>query len=392
MSLINKMLRDLESGANQAANGPAALRATTTLHPKRWAPLDWLIAITCIVVGFVSVVLATLSFTRPAQPAKGTPVVRIKAAAQADQASTTPPPPLPPVAQPALTAAVAAAPTATPASPTPPPPPSPIARSGEKSAPGTTSKAAPLPLPAVAPSADNAPKKTVADKRPSEELASRVAAKSSSKNNKVANSNNNEGDGLLTITPSNDRADGEYRKALQLLADGRNTDALESLRKALKEAPRHVAARTTLINLLITQHRNDEAQGLLQEALAQPPRLPKYALLLARLQLDRNDAQGACNTMKQTLPEGQSDPAYRSFYALLLQRTGQLKESIEQYKEAVSLAPSDGRWWLGLAAAYEAAGNNTKAYDAYAQASATRSLQADLQSFVDHKLRNQSAN
>lgn len=107
MSLINQMLRDLESGAGSHAAKPAFLRAAPAVRRRRWSLADWLLAGAGLSVAVISIVLAAWSFLRPAPASKTAPAPAVNQAAPA--ASPATPSPAPPVA-PASAAPAAAMP------------------------------------------------------------------------------------------------------------------------------------------------------------------------------------------------------------------------------------------------------------------------------------------
>ncbi len=54
-------------------------------------------------------------------------------------------------------------------------------------------------------------------------------------------------------------------------------------------------------------------------------------MALARLQLDRADANGAIDTLQGSVAAAQNSPDYLAFYAGLLQRQSRHREAAEQY-------------------------------------------------------------
>lgn len=83
MSLINQMLRDLESGAGSHAAKPAFLRAAPAVRRRRWSLADWLLAGAGLSVAGISIVLVAWSFLRPAPASKAVPAPAVKQAAPA---------------------------------------------------------------------------------------------------------------------------------------------------------------------------------------------------------------------------------------------------------------------------------------------------------------------
>ena len=180
------------------------------------------------------------------------------------------------------------------------------------------------------------------------------------------------------------RAEGEYRHALNALQDGRMTEAVAALEQALKLDPNHDAARQTLVGLLIEARRTDEAIRHLQAGLILDPRQPALAMLLARLQIERG-ASGI-DTLTRTLPYAGSNADYHAFLAGALQREQRYREAAEQYQAALRTAPANGVWWMGLGMSLQADKRNAEALEAFQRARASGSLSAELQAFVERRL------
>lgn len=180
------------------------------------------------------------------------------------------------------------------------------------------------------------------------------------------------------------RAEGEYRHALDALQDGRMTEAVAALEQALKLDPNHDAARQTLVGLLIEARRTDEAIRHLQAGLILNPRQPALAMLLARLQIERGGS--GIDTLTRTLPYAGNNADYHAFLAGALQREQRYREAAEQYQAALRTAPANGVWWMGLGMSLEADKRNAEALEAFQRARASGTLSAELQAFVERRL------
>ena len=188
--------------------------------------------------------------------------------------------------------------------------------------------------------------------------------------------------GRQTSAPQ--RAESEYRRALAHLQEGRISDAIAALEQALKLDPGHEAARQTLVGLLIENKRPDEAMRQLQLALAADPRQPAMAMLLARLQIERG-ASGI-DTLQHSLAYAAGNADYHAFLAGALQRLQRHGEAAEQYMAALRANPQNGAWLMGLGISLHADKRNAEARDAFQRAKASASLVPELQAFVERKL------
>ncbi|WP_322401954.1 tetratricopeptide repeat protein [Massilia luteola] len=180
------------------------------------------------------------------------------------------------------------------------------------------------------------------------------------------------------------RAEGEYRRALASLQEGRMGETVAALERALKYEPTHEAARQTLVGLLIEANRTDEAMRQLQLGLTLDARQPAMAMLLARLQIERGGS--GIDTLMRTLPYAGNDPDYHAFLAAALARQQRHREAAEQYQQAVRAMPSNGVWWMGLGMSLQAEKRNGEALYAYQKARASGGMSEELQGFVERRI------
>ena len=184
-----------------------------------------------------------------------------------------------------------------------------------------------------------------------------------------------------------EQAEGEYRKAVLALNQGRVTEAADNLRAALRRDEFHAAARQLLVKLLLEAKYPDEAIQVLQQGIASQPAQVGWAMSLARLQVDRGEVDAAWRTLEHSLPAAGNSPDYLGFAANVLQRLGRHDEATGQYRKAAQLAPADGRWWLGLGWSLDAQGNAAEARDAFLRARQAGNLSPELLTLIDQKLR-----
>lgn len=183
------------------------------------------------------------------------------------------------------------------------------------------------------------------------------------------------------------RVENEYRRALAQLQDGRLSEALLGLQQTLQIDPRHQGARETLVRLLLEAQRPDEAARQLQLSLALDPKQPAQATMLARLQLDKtNGGAAALDTLMRSLPYAADSGEYHAFLAGVLQREQRYREASEHYQLALQAAPDNSVWWMGLGIALQADNHPAQARQAYERAKGLQTLSPQLQAFVERKL------
>lgn len=190
---------------------------------------------------------------------------------------------------------------------------------------------------------------------------------------------------IKELTPQQ-RAENEYRRATNLIQQGKMGEATSALEQALQFDPQHSLALQTLVGVLLENKRSDEAIRRLQDGLAADRTQPALAMMLARLQVDKNYLKPAIDTLQRTLPYATERADYVAFLAALFQRDARHKEAIENYLVALRQSPQNGIWWMGLGISLQSEGRLQEARDAYRQANSTNTLPPELSAFVDQKL------
>lgn len=188
------------------------------------------------------------------------------------------------------------------------------------------------------------------------------------------------------ITPQQ-QAENEFRKAYGLMQQGQASAAVSGYETALQLDAGHLVARQTLVRLLLENKRNADAERALREGLQHDQKQHSLAMLLARMQVGRNELPQALDTMQKSLPYAQQQADYQAFVAALLQRQNRHREAIIYFQNALQLSPQSGVWLMGLGISLRAEQRNAEARDAFNRAMESHNLSAELQSFVTQQLK-----
>ncbi|MDQ1830322.1 tetratricopeptide repeat protein [Massilia scottii] len=369
MSLINKMLQDLDKRGSPGADGaPADIRPVG--RGERSVPLPVVMG---ALAGVIILTAGGVYGWRYLQQPRTAPVAVVAPAAPSRPVVITPAEqlPMPETAQPQQVATVAT---------TAPPPPATVVPDN------AAARAKPVAQPEPAPTAPLREEK-LATPEPLRERnvpvrEEKPVSPAPRVNTPVASVAVAPQAGRQAVTGQG--AEGAYRRALTSLQDGRVTEAVAQLEAALAIDARHEAARQTLVGILIEQRRTDEAMRLLQAGLALDVRQPAMAMLLARLQID-GGASGI-DTLMASLPAAGGNGEYRAFLAGALQRERRHPEAVEQYQAALRAAPENSVWWMGLGISLEAEKRLPEALAAFQRARAAGNLSPELQGFVERKV------
>jgi MSHA biogenesis protein MshN len=193
-------------------------------------------------------------------------------------------------------------------------------------------------------------------------------------------------DRRASATPR-ERADSEFRRAVNLVNQGRIAEGMEAFRAALQIDPAYETARQTLVALLLEAKRVDEAASVLQEGLALNPSNTTFAMLLARAMVERNDIAGGLALLQKYAPAAGTNAEYHGFMAALYQRLGRHRDAVQEYQIALQLTPAVGTWWIGLGISQQALDRPKDALDAYKRGKATGTLGPELSAYADQRLR-----
>jgi len=397
VSLINQVLKDLEKRHATRADVRGLPPSVRPLPDQGGRRTGWLFAAGGVLLLAVAGAAAWWFLLRPA-PA---PHPALPAQPMAER-------PPSPISQPAaggeesLAAAPASAgPTASTPAVTAPQPLQPAARApagagqatGEEQPSAAASPAATASMPAEAADAEtkSAPPKAVAAKPPAPRKPEPAPAEPVDRPEELGAPPPSQAAGSIDkqmrpLSP-NARAESEFRRGIGLLRQGRAQEAEAAWRAALESDPSHEQARQALLGALLEKGRRGEAEALLQEGLQANPRQVNLAMLLARLQVDRGAQQEALATLQASLPNAQWSPDYLAMTAAVLARASRHREAADLYEAALRIGPNNAVWTMGLGLALRADGRPQEALAAFERARDLRTLNPDLQAYVERQIR-----
>lgn len=186
---------------------------------------------------------------------------------------------------------------------------------------------------------------------------------------------------------SAEKAEGEFRRAVALLNQGRVSEAEEGLVTALGADPSHESARQALVALYLEYRRIDDARRLLQEGLAINPGNAQFATVLARIFVERRDYATALDVLNGVRAAAQGNAEYHALQATVLQRLARHAEAADAFQAALRSAPHLGAAWVGLGISLESLGKRPEAADAFRRAVASGSLAEDARRYAEQRAR-----
>lgn len=182
------------------------------------------------------------------------------------------------------------------------------------------------------------------------------------------------------------QAEKAYQAGYKLLQLGDRDGAERKWREALGHEPRHIASREGLAGLYLSQGRNVEAGELLAKGLEYHPGYGQFALLAARLQMENGQTAAALATLEKALEADTQGADFLAFLAALYQREKLYDKSVAAYQRALPLQPKNAVWWMGIGISLEGAGKPQEALTAYREARKSGNLPPKLMQYVEGRI------
>jgi tetratricopeptide (TPR) repeat protein len=132
------------------------------------------------------------------------------------------------------------------------------------------------------------------------------------------------------------------------LGRGENTKALTEFSALATQHPKDRQVRKTYIQLLVLNHRIDEAASLTDDLLKSAPQDVEGLVLKGEIQLQQGKVDDSIQTLQQAL-HASSDNAFAHYQmGLALRQKGKPQEGESELREAVRLSPSLYEAWRAL--------------------------------------------
>lgn len=199
-----------------------------------------------------------------------------------------------------------------------------------------------------------------------------------------------EGDGELQVSrhlpAPEDVARNQINEGLRAMRAGQFELAATRLESGLDILPAEDQAREALYVAYRRQGRIAEAEGILRDGLALADEPSHFAKLLARELAARDARSEALRILALEIPPVTRDPEYHALHGSLLQQEARYAEALPVYEGLVKYYPDNGTWLAGLGMAQEQTGNINEARSSYRRALRAGGLAATVNEYVQSRL------
>jgi MSHA biogenesis protein MshN len=189
---------------------------------------------------------------------------------------------------------------------------------------------------------------------------------------------------LIKQISAKQQADLLYRQAENNFEDYSTAYKLEQV---LTLDPRHLKARLLLAKTLHNQGKTNKTAEFLDQSIALFPDNLQFINTRAQLFLQQRNPSDALKTLQRIdLTNSSNDETYLSLLAATYQQLQSFTNSAKVYQRLVTVNPEKAENWLGLALSQEKLGNSKFAREAYQQALSKNTLKESIVSYVKERL------
>nr|WP_321241389.1 hypothetical protein [uncultured Tolumonas sp.] len=178
----------------------------------------------------------------------------------------------------------------------------------------------------------------------------------------------------------------ERRKYQQAIARRDNTAAQQALLQVLANDPLDYNSRKQLAALYYGENQLSAARDVLQQGITLMPTNADLRLLVARVAQAMGDKQAALQSLVAISPTVANNLDFYAMRAALAQQLGQTAEAGYSYLALTRTQPNIGRWWLGLAISQDQRGLLNDAKQAYRRALLDNQLSAASRRFAQQRI------
>lgn len=185
-----------------------------------------------------------------------------------------------------------------------------------------------------------------------------------------------------------EQTSGSLRDMVQYaLKNGDNEQAIQLLYQIVEQSPENIGARKKLSAMLFAQGQVTEAKVLLREGVGLSPQNLQLRLMLARLLYQENNFSEAFETLESSQASAFLYPDFVSFRASLAEKIKRYDVARSDYRQLLESEPEESRWWLGYAVSLERLEENSGALQAYQRVANLGQLPQDVMQFVQQRIR-----
>lgn len=167
---------------------------------------------------------------------------------------------------------------------------------------------------------------------------------------------------------------------------GNDEKVIQILNEVLILAPSDQKTRKQLAALLFSKDKVREASTVLREGLMLAPAESSLRLMLARTYFKSGNLESAFEVLSQHPYQQMASDDLLSLRAALAEKLGLYAEAQNDYQALVNRHPMQAKWWLGLGVSQDKQKLVVQALNSYQQAKSLNQLPVQVDSFVSKRI------
>lgn len=195
---------------------------------------------------------------------------------------------------------------------------------------------------------------------------------------------------LTSFSMSGSTKENQASSLKQRIAESLNSNDLDLAQSLLSELlldePDNLKARKKLASLYFAQGNYAQTKLLLIRGIDLHPKQTDLKLMLARLYSVQDNAEQALQVMIDVAPNATNQTEFLAYRAALAQQLKQPEVSKADYFALSAIEPTNAKWWLGLAIARDQLGETQYAMQAYKEAYALGQLDDSVDEFIQQRI------
>ncbi|MCL1078240.1 tetratricopeptide repeat protein [Parashewanella spongiae] len=189
----------------------------------------------------------------------------------------------------------------------------------------------------------------------------------------------------VELTPKQ-LAEKYYKQGESAITQGQVDNAIAHFQRSLSFDNSFHPARKQLAALYFGRKQNNKAMTLLQSAQQQFPQYSEYSLMLAKIDFSNNQYQSAMQRLANIPDSDELAPEKWMQLSTISQQQQDHPIAVAAFKKLTVYRPREGRWWLGLGFNLDAQQQYVEARVAYQHALDTHSLSKASIQYIQQRL------
>jgi MSHA biogenesis protein MshN len=179
---------------------------------------------------------------------------------------------------------------------------------------------------------------------------------------------------------------GAKQSVINALSEGDNGLAIRRLEELLRVQPANIEARKKLAAILFAEKRSKQAEHVLLQGINKHPQRSDLRLMMARLYMQRKDNKAAIQLLSEVEPDTANKMEFLAYRAALLQQNAHYEPAMTDYINLLEADSTNSKWWLGLAITQDRLGQTNEALSAYRSAFNKEQLSPSVIKFVEQRM------